>query len=254
MAPPSFLDEFIPLDRTFHELALEAGAGDDVDLTRLLGRRDALHWPNLLNEYRVILLVAVGTSISPRPPGRRRRSPAPGSHRTWRADFPHHDAICPLGIRGRASVRVMSEPSEIEKMREQWQKDQPKPMSMVELAKQWTDAIKVIGSGNEAGLLAAGAGLNTFAQKPVVVTCLKCSAASFFVGVFAFVAAFYCVQAAVFAHDEMAQATLHGNLAGIHRQADRSAKLMNVTNLLVIVATIAFLLGCAIACVVLAIV
>ena len=26
----------------------------------------------------------------PIPPGRRRRSPAPGSHRTWRADFPHH--------------------------------------------------------------------------------------------------------------------------------------------------------------------
>src|ERR1700738_3936023 len=24
------------------------------------------------------------------PPGRRKRSPAPGSHRTWRADFPHH--------------------------------------------------------------------------------------------------------------------------------------------------------------------
>ena len=23
------------------------------------------------------------------PPGHRRRSPAPGSHRTWRADFPH---------------------------------------------------------------------------------------------------------------------------------------------------------------------
>ena len=35
-------------------------------------------------------MVAVGTRISPRPPGRRRRSPAPGSHRTWRADFPHH--------------------------------------------------------------------------------------------------------------------------------------------------------------------
>ena len=37
-----------------------------------------------------VLMVAVGTRISPRPPGRRRRSPAPGSHRTWRADFPHH--------------------------------------------------------------------------------------------------------------------------------------------------------------------
>jgi hypothetical protein len=35
-------------------------------------------------------MVAVGTRISLRPPGRRRRSPAPGSHRTWRADFPHH--------------------------------------------------------------------------------------------------------------------------------------------------------------------
>jgi hypothetical protein len=33
--------------------------------------------------------VAVGTRIAPRPPGHRRRSPAPGSHRTRRADFPH---------------------------------------------------------------------------------------------------------------------------------------------------------------------
>src|ERR1019366_9455972 len=32
----------------------------------------------------------VGTLISERPPGHRRRSPASGSHRTWRADFPHH--------------------------------------------------------------------------------------------------------------------------------------------------------------------
>ena len=32
----------------------------------------------------------VGTRVAPRPPGHRRRSPASGSHRTWRADFPHH--------------------------------------------------------------------------------------------------------------------------------------------------------------------
>ncbi len=147
-----------------------------------------------------------------------------------------------------------SEPSEIVKMREQWQKDQLKPLSMVDLAKQWTDAIKVVGSGNGAGLLAAGAALNTFAQKPAIVTCLKYSVASFFVGVFAFVAAFYCIQAAVFAHDEMAQATFRGDLAEIHLEANRSARLMMRTNHLVIVATIAFLVGCAIACVVLVIV
>jgi len=36
------------------------------------------------------LAIAVGTPITGRPPGHRRRSPASGSHRTWRADFPHH--------------------------------------------------------------------------------------------------------------------------------------------------------------------
>lgn len=57
----SSLDEFIQLDRTFHGLALEKGAGDDVDLTRLHGWRDALRWTNLLSEYRVILLSEAGS-------------------------------------------------------------------------------------------------------------------------------------------------------------------------------------------------
>src|ERR1700719_613801 len=50
----------------------------------------------ILNKLRVAdhgppsnLAIAVGTPITGRPPGHRRRSPAPGSHRTWRADFPH---------------------------------------------------------------------------------------------------------------------------------------------------------------------
>ncbi len=34
--------------------------------------------------------IGIGGASRLRPPGRRRRSPAPGSHRTWRADFPHH--------------------------------------------------------------------------------------------------------------------------------------------------------------------
>ena len=32
----------------------------------------------------------VGGDVAAPTPGRRRRSPAPDSHRTWRADFPHH--------------------------------------------------------------------------------------------------------------------------------------------------------------------
>src|SRR5262245_66327647 len=34
-------------------------------------------------------VIAVGTVITDRPPGAGRRSPAPRSHRTRRADFPH---------------------------------------------------------------------------------------------------------------------------------------------------------------------
>jgi len=54
-------DEFISLDRSFHELTLDAGADDDADLTRLSGQRKAIHWPDLLNEYRVVLLSEAGS-------------------------------------------------------------------------------------------------------------------------------------------------------------------------------------------------
>ncbi len=37
----------------------------------------------------VCRVACVGTPVTRRPPGRRRRSP-PGSHRTWRADLPHY--------------------------------------------------------------------------------------------------------------------------------------------------------------------
>lgn len=56
-----FFDDFIPLDRTFHELALEVGTDDDVDLTRLSGRRETLRWPNLLSDQRIILLSEAGS-------------------------------------------------------------------------------------------------------------------------------------------------------------------------------------------------
>lgn len=55
------MDEFIQLDRTFHELALEKGAGEDVDVTRIIGLRDTLRWPDLLIEYRIILLSEAGS-------------------------------------------------------------------------------------------------------------------------------------------------------------------------------------------------
>lgn len=60
MKNPEVFDEFIQLDRTFHELSLEEGSDDNVDLIRLFGRGDTLHWENLLTEHRVILLSEAG--------------------------------------------------------------------------------------------------------------------------------------------------------------------------------------------------
>lgn len=55
------LDSFIPLDRSFHELAVSGDGGDEAELHRLLGHEKALRWPDLLAEARVILLSEAGS-------------------------------------------------------------------------------------------------------------------------------------------------------------------------------------------------
>jgi hypothetical protein len=61
MTELSVFDKFIPLNRTFHRLTHEAGTGDEVDLERLMGRRNELRWPALLASYRVILISEAGS-------------------------------------------------------------------------------------------------------------------------------------------------------------------------------------------------
>ncbi|MGR9500079.1 NACHT domain-containing protein (plasmid) [Rhizobium leguminosarum] len=54
-------DEFITLDRTFHELTSSGDDGDDSTLRRWFGRQDKLHWGDLLAFPRVILLSEAGS-------------------------------------------------------------------------------------------------------------------------------------------------------------------------------------------------
>jgi hypothetical protein len=54
-------DEFIPLDRTFHDLAFDASGDDETQLSRLYGRAKSIRWPDLLRENRVILLSEAGS-------------------------------------------------------------------------------------------------------------------------------------------------------------------------------------------------
>lgn len=53
--------EFIPLDRTFHDLATNTDDGDQAEWQRLLGREAVIRWPDLLVEPRVILLSEAGS-------------------------------------------------------------------------------------------------------------------------------------------------------------------------------------------------
>lgn len=55
------LEDFVQLDRSFHELAVSEGGGDEAELHRLLGREKALRWPDLLAEARTILLSEAGS-------------------------------------------------------------------------------------------------------------------------------------------------------------------------------------------------
>jgi hypothetical protein len=88
-----------------------------------------------------------------------------------------------------------------------WTLEQLKPLSMFELAKWWADALKVIGAGNGAGILAAGAALSQFENHHNSVFLIKLAGAFFFIGVLAFAVAFAMLHQAMFAQDEVAHAT-----------------------------------------------
>lgn len=53
--------EFIELHRTFHELSKYSSENDDADISRALGIGGRLSWPNLIKEYRLIILSEAGS-------------------------------------------------------------------------------------------------------------------------------------------------------------------------------------------------
>ncbi|MBN2034826.1 MAG: hypothetical protein JW836_16290 [Deltaproteobacteria bacterium] len=64
MDPITTLDtdyKFIELNRTFRDLSNHSSENDDVDISRLLGVRGRLHWSDLINEYRLIILSEAGS-------------------------------------------------------------------------------------------------------------------------------------------------------------------------------------------------
>lgn len=61
VATTGFGDQFIALDRTFHELEFKSGESDSADLARTFRRGASLLWSDLLKDYRVVLLSEAGS-------------------------------------------------------------------------------------------------------------------------------------------------------------------------------------------------
>jgi hypothetical protein len=129
---------------------------------------------------------------------------------------------------------------------DEWANEQLKPLSMFDLAKWWADAVKVIGAGNGVGLLAAGFALGPTQGHHPSFLLMKLAGTFFFIGVFAFVAAFGNLHRAMFAQDEVAQATLRKDVAAINRNSAISGTAMIFANKCAYAAIAAFLIGCVI--------
>lgn len=54
-------DEYIELDRTFHEFSGYGGESDEIDLEKVFHVGQQLRWSTLLDEYRIVLLSEAGT-------------------------------------------------------------------------------------------------------------------------------------------------------------------------------------------------
>jgi uncharacterized membrane protein YidH (DUF202 family) len=126
---------------------------------------------------------------------------------------------------------------------DEWAKQQMKPLGMFELADKWADAIKVIRAGNGAGIVAAGAALNTFSQRPDVLFWVKCGGVSFFVGVFTFALGFAFLHRAIFTYDEMLHAIRQQNPKTLQSNSLDTGVSMIVANNLAIISTLAFFAG-----------
>lgn len=70
------MNEFVDLDRTFHEVPSHKGDTDDFDFQETFGLGGALTWDKLINEFRVVLLseAGAGKTVEIRQAAKRQRT------------------------------------------------------------------------------------------------------------------------------------------------------------------------------------
>jgi hypothetical protein len=126
---------------------------------------------------------------------------------------------------------------------DEWAKKQAEPLGLFDLANQWSEALKVVGAGNGAGLITAGAALSTFSKYPMILSLIKVGGVCFFVGVAAFGLGFASIQLAIFAYDEMLHGVRNKDASGAARNKQTTSAAMKAANRLAVVSALAFSLG-----------
>lgn len=126
---------------------------------------------------------------------------------------------------------------------DEWLKKQGDPLSLFDLANRWGEALKVVGAGNGAGLIAAGAALATFAKYPNVLPLIKAGGVCFFVGVVAFALGFTFLQLAIFSYDAMLHEVRLKSQQSVRKLERTIAIAMAGANWLALGSALAFLLG-----------
>jgi hypothetical protein len=126
----------------------------------------------------------------------------------------------------------------------EWAKEQLKPLSMFETAKWWADGLKIVGAGNGAGFLTAGAALNSFQGHHRGLIEVKIAGTLFFIGILTFAFAILMIYIAMHARDEVSHATIAKDTARRKRNSTISGGSMLSANNLAVTSIAAFFLGC----------
>jgi hypothetical protein len=129
---------------------------------------------------------------------------------------------------------------------EEWAKEQVKPLSMFDITKWWADGIKILGAGNGAGFLTAGAALSPFQGHHRGLLEVKIAGLCFFIGIIAFALGFLMLYTAMHAQDEVSQGTIHKDVKRITANSAISGNSMLLANRCAIASTVAFFAGCLI--------
>jgi len=126
---------------------------------------------------------------------------------------------------------------------DEWQKKQAEPLGLFDLANKWAEALKVVGAGNGAGLIAAGAALSASSANATMLLWVKIGGVIFFFGVLTLALAFALLQLSIFSHDEMLHAIRKNDRNVVSKQQDTSASAMIGANRLATLSALSFVVG-----------